>query len=195
MQLLDSTESVLLIIDLQTYIYPPHRRDVDRSQLARVVENVSWISAVAKAVDVPVIVTEEDYSRNGSPFTSVASSIPPGSTVHAKHSFGVAGQEEIMKELERTEAKSVVITGAETDICVCHSALGLQEAGFRVSVVGDAVYSPGDAHAHGISRMVQNRIDVLSSKQVLYDWLPRLELVREFRSKHPEIAEPQHFNL
>ncbi|WGW11514.1 isochorismatase family protein [Saxibacter everestensis] len=195
MHLLDRADSALLIIDLQPNFYPSRRRDVDRSVLTRVSDNATWLAAVAAALDVPTIVTEEDPVRNGPTHLSVLSALGQGSQVLEKTSFGVAGQAEVLSALEEAGKRTVIITGGETDICVSHSALGLKLLGYRVVVVSDAVFSPGVAHEHGLRRLGSCGVELLSAKQVFYDWLPQLDAVRAFRASYPELAEPIHFNL
>lgn len=195
MQLIDRTDSALLIIDLQVDFYPAARRDVDRSTLARVTDNAAWLAGVAAALDVPVIVTEEDPESNGPTDPVIVEALPADAVVLPKTSFGVAGEQSVVAALEATGKRSVVLAGAETDVCVGHSALGLQELGYRVAVAVDAAYSPMDAHEHGLRRLAAQGVELISAKGVYYDWLPRLEETRSFRARRPDLGNPIHFNL
>ena len=195
MHLIDRTDSALLIIDLQVDFYPTARRDVDRSKLAKVTDNAAWLAAVAAALDIPVIVTEEDPDLNGRTKPVIVDSLPADAVVLSKTSFGVAGEESVVAALEATGKGSVVLTGAETDVCVGHSALGLQALGYRVAVAVDATFSPLEAHDYGLRRLEARGIELLSTKGVYYDWLPRLEETRSFRARRPDLGSPIHFSL
>ena len=60
MSLLRRDESVLLVVDTQEGFYGQERCDVDRATFAEVVARVAWVAGVARALGVPVVVTEED---------------------------------------------------------------------------------------------------------------------------------------
>ena len=65
-----------------------------------------------------------------------------------KPTFGLAGTPEILEAVLATERRTAVLVGAETDVCVYQSAVGLLDAGLRVIAVEDAIFSPGrDARA------------------------------------------------
>ncbi|KAK0339884.1 hypothetical protein LTR94_032761, partial [Friedmanniomyces endolithicus] len=46
--------------------------------------------------------------------------------------------------LRRSEVDALVVTGAETDVCVLASVLGAVDLGYRVIVVTDALCSSSD---------------------------------------------------
>ena len=74
MSLLRRDRSVLLVIDAQDGFYGDQRRDVDRVAFALAIERVAWVTGLAQALDVPVVVTEEDAATNGPTAPSVARS-------------------------------------------------------------------------------------------------------------------------
>ena len=195
MHLLNRADSALMIIDLQEEFYPIARRDVHRATLARVVDNAAWLAGVASALEIPVIVTEEDPAGNGPTERVILDALEPSAQVLPKTSFGVAGEPRVLEALRATGKETVVLAGAETDVCVGHSALGLQALGFRVVVVSDATFSPGESHDHGERRLAARGIELLAAKGVYYDWLPRLEETRAFRQANPALGHPRHFNL
>ena len=59
----------------------------------------------------------------------------------------------------------------------------------------DALFSPGAAHGHGIDRLLANGIELLSAKEVFYDWTRTLADARAFVRDHPELADPPGFSL
>jgi hypothetical protein len=88
-----------------------------------------------------------------------------------------------------------VLTGYETDVCVTHSAVGLKEAGYRVVVAEDAVYSPFGAHAPGMARLRDLGFELVHCKGIYYDWVRTVTAARAFHDANPQLAEPPGFSL
>jgi len=80
-------------------------------------------------------------------------------------------------------------------VCVAHSAFGLKERGLRPVVVQNAVFSAAEAHAYGVARLRQEGVELLSAKEVFYDWLRDLASVVRFGEEHPELHDPPGFSL
>ena len=78
---------------------------------------------------------------------------------------------EIMAAVRSTGRRTALLAGFETDVCVTHSAVGLGEAGYRVVIVEDAVYSPFGAHLPGIARLRDLGFELMRCKSVYYDWI------------------------
>jgi nicotinamidase-related amidase len=115
--------------------------------------------------------------------------------VFVKHVFGLAGQPDILAAVEATGRRTAILAGAETDVCVAQSALGLLARGFRVGVVTDATFSPGEMHAFGLRRMREAGVLQLHAKGVYYEWVRTLADARRFQDAHPDLAEPPGFVL
>lgn len=119
---------------------------MDRDRLTDVFEKVAWVVGATKALGVPAVVTEEDASTNGRTAGNIRSNLPRGTAVLPKYAFSAADTPEILEEIQRHGASTIILLGLETDICVAHSALQLQARGRRVVAIHDALFSPGKAH-------------------------------------------------
>ena len=97
--------------------------------------------------------------------------------------------------VEATGRRTLVLAGMETDVCVCHSALGMLDRGYAVAVDADATFSPGAAHEHGLRRVAEAGATVIHAKGVYYEWVRTLEAARAFVRAHPDLAEPPGFRL
>jgi nicotinamidase-related amidase len=192
---LDVDECVLVVIDAQPGFYPESRLDVDRAAFASVLDRSAWVAGLAAALGVPVVLTEEDAATNGSTFAPIADRVPAGSPVLVKRVFGADANPEIDSAVSRHGRSAVVLVGLETDVCVAHSAIGWRAAGVRTVVVHDAVYSAGDVHANGVARLRAEGVEMLSAKELYYEWLRDLPSVRAFDAAHPELAAPPGFSL
>ena len=168
---------------------------MDRTVLDAVLRTGGWVAAVARALDVPTIATEEDAATNGATSAVVAEQFAETARVLAKRAFAAPDNPHILRAIESAGASTVVLVGMETDVCVAHSALRLGERGMRAVAVHDALFSPGAAHANGLSRMRAAGVELLSAKELLYDGLPTLDDIREFRRRVPALSTPPGFSL
>ena len=195
MPLIDVTQSMLLVIDAQQDFYGAGRADVDRAGLSAVFRRAAWVAAVASRLGVPVVVTEEDAAVNGPTAEVIREVLRKDAPVLPKWTFGAPGNADILAAIEATGATTAVLIGLETDVCVAHSALGLQELGKRVAAVHDALFSPGAAHANGLGRMQRAGVELVSAKELAYDWLRTVTAVRDFFRANPDLADPPGFSL
>ena len=192
MPLLEPDDCLLIIVDLQPDFWGERLVPEDVACVADVVDRAAWLSGVADALSIPVLVTEEDPGRNGRTAAKVhtAAGSPRPFT---KPVFDLRACPEIMGAVKATGRRSAVLCGFETDVCVTHSAVGLIEAGFRVAVAADAVYSPAGAQAFGLARLRDLGVELVHCKAVYYDWVRTLEAALTFEREHPDLAEPPGF--
>jgi len=194
MPLLDLADSQLVVIDLQPGFYGPDA-EVDRTAYTQAEARAAWLAGVAVALGIPVTVTEEDAERNGPTSNLVLDALPVGSEALAKAVFGLADQPDILAAVEAHGGRTVVLVGSETDVCVAQSALGLLALGFRVVVVTDATFAPGEMHQHGLQRVADAGAELLHAKGVYYEWIRTLADARAFQDAFPDLAEPPGFSL
>ena len=194
MPLLDLADSQLVVIDLQPGFYAPDA-DVDRTAYAIAEARAAWLVGVAAALDVPVTVTEEDPDRNGPTSSLVLDHLPVGFQPFDKGVFGLADQPDILASIEAHGRRTILLVGTETDVCVAHSALGLLARGFRVVVVTDATFAPGEMQHHGLQRVADAGAELIHAKGVYYEWIRTLADARAFQAAYPDLAEPPGFSL
>jgi nicotinamidase-related amidase len=188
-------DSALLVIDTQEGFYRDERSDVDRAAFALFVARVAWVAGLARALAIPAVVTEEDPEANGPTAPSVLARLPAGAPILTKPVFAAADNPPIRAALEATGRHTVVAVGLETDVCVVHSAVSLIERGYRVAAVTDAIFSPGAAHGHGLDRLRAEGVQLLSAKELFYDWARALADVRALVLAYPELETPPGFSI
>jgi nicotinamidase-related amidase len=188
-------DSVLVVIDTQDGFYPEERGDVDRPAFELFVARVAWVAGLARILEVPAVVTEEDPETNGPTSPRVQARLPTSATVLVKPVFAAGDNPPIRAALEATGRHTVVAVGLETDVCVAHSAISLMERGYHVAAVSDALFSPGAAHAHGLERLRAEGVQLLSAKELFYDWARTLADVRALVRAYPELETPPGFAL
>jgi nicotinamidase-related amidase len=76
--------------------------------------------------------------------------------------------------LRERDADALVVTGAETDVCVLATVLGAVDHGYRVVLVTDAVCSSSDAGHEALLTLYRVRfseqIEAATAEQVLSAW-------------------------
>jgi isochorismate hydrolase len=153
------------------------------------------VVGTAVALGVPVVVTEEDPASNGPTAASILRHLDPAVPVLGKEVFGAADNPAILTAINITGRSTVVVVGMETDVCVAHSALGFRDRGFRSVIVHDAVFSAAAAHAHGLARLQREGCDMVSAKELYYDWVRNLTSARAFEANNADLAVPPGFSL
>jgi nicotinamidase-related amidase len=96
-----------------------------------------------------------------------------------------------------TEEDSTV-NGATAEMILAvlqKGAVVLPELGNRVVAVHDALFSPGAAHANGLGRMQRAGVELVSAKELAYDWLRTLTRARNSFRTNPDIADPPGSSL
>jgi nicotinamidase-related amidase len=191
--LLERLDSVLIVVDAQPGFSGGESTTAQAAAASRAV--AGWLAAVAAALTVPIVVTEEDPAANGPTDPAIARWLPPGTPVLEKAVFGLADVPEILAAIESTGRRTAVVVGAETDVCVAQSAIGLLDRAFRVVVVTDATFSPAAMHEHGLRQVRGAGAELRHAKGVYYEWIRTLDAARAFERDHPDLASPPGFRL
>jgi nicotinamidase-related amidase len=182
--LIDADDSVLIIIDVQdTFL---NKLPLQESE--RLVTRACWLIKVAQWKQIPILVTAEELNQQ--PLTSVlVQSLPAGTPIFDKLSFGLANQPDILAGVQQTGRKTAVLAGLETDVCVSHSAIGLLGQGYRVAIVADATGSSAHGREIGLNRMQNAGAIVVSTKSLFYEWMRTVEMVNRFHTECPNMRD------
>jgi nicotinamidase-related amidase len=195
MPLIAREDSLLVVVDLQPRFWGDRPGPDDLRRAGDAAARAAWLAGVARALDVPAVITEEEPEHNGPTDAAVLAALAPPAPVFTKPVFGLAGCPDIMAAVGATGRGTAVLTGYETDVCVTHSAVGLRDAGYRVVIAEDAVYSPFGAQAPGIARLRDAGFELVHCKGIYYDWVRTLTAAAAFRQGNPHLAKPPGFSL
>jgi nicotinamidase-related amidase len=178
MPLIDRAESVLVVVDAQPGFVP--RVEPEQAVATAALGRAIWLATIARLLDIPAVVTEEDPDRNGHTEPRLRERLSPETPVLTKPTFGLAGTPEIVAAIRDTNRATAVLMGFETDVCVSQSAIGLKDLGLRVVVVEDASYSQTQSqHKHGLKRMAGAGIELVHCKGIAFEWMRTVEQARE----------------
>ncbi|HJU16453.1 MAG TPA: cysteine hydrolase [Stellaceae bacterium] len=103
----------------------------------------------------------------------LAALAPPAAVVD-KHVYSPFSEPELPSLLSRRGVDSLVITGAETDVCVLAAVLGAIDRGYRVVLATDALCSSSDETHDALLTLYRQRfaqqIETADSETILSCW-------------------------
>jgi nicotinamidase-related amidase len=181
--LVNVDDSVLVVIDIQDSFLMKYDDSVGKP----LVQKVVWLLKIAGHLNVPVVAMAEDIDRAGNLNQSIQDALPKGLRIHNKNAFGLAGNPEILADVEASGRSTAILVGTETDVCVSQSALGLIECGYQVVVLKDAIATTAGDEETGLGRMRDAGAAISSVKAITYEWLRSVQNTIELFEKCPEL--------
>lgn len=177
MKLLNEKDSLLLIVDIQDRLVAALEKDT-------VVAKASKLTAAAKILDIPLMLSEQYPKGLGHTVSAITQNLPKEYDVTEKTSFSLPDEKGFLDKLRAYGKKQIIICGIETHICVHQTVAGLIDEGFEVFVVKDACASRNKYEFKmGIEAMQANGAKISCLEMVLF------ELLRS--AKHPKFKEVQ----
>jgi nicotinamidase-related amidase len=161
MALLDSTRSILVVIDFQGKLVQMVHRP------AMVLETTRRLLRLADLFSVPVVLTEQ-YPQGLGP-------TEPG--LRAKTAFGCCGDSGFEALLRKArphlppEKRQIVVAGIEAHVCVMQTVLELLDTSHDVHVCWDAVSGRGEEYRkHALDRMAAAGATLTNHESVAFEW-------------------------
>lgn len=173
--------TALIIIDAQeAYVfdspelwisqyYPdlPISPDLIDPQQHTQIDNIATVARQATAGGFPTMLTFEISDEGSSRLIDrIAAELPADTPRYNKHFFDITKDSYINAALAQWQAQGiteVVVVGAETDVCVYQSVLGLTDMGFNVHLVQDAVFSTERNTAPTLDRWAEYGVNLIDS--------------------------------
>ena len=174
MSILDSSRSILVLIDLQgKLIHMVHRP-------ALVLESARRLLRLADLFSVPVVLTEQ-YPKGIGPTEESVRSIFDGLSTPTffleKTSFGCCGDVQFegllqrARPLLRPQQRQIVVAGIEAHVCVMQTVLELQASGHDVHLCWDAISGRGEEYRrHAPERMAAAGATLTNHESVAFEW-------------------------
>jgi nicotinamidase-related amidase len=181
--LVNVDDSVLVVIDIQDSFLQKYDDTVGKPLL----EKVIWLLKIAGHLNVPVVAMAEDITNAGNLNQSILEALSSDVKVHNKNAFGLAGNPDILADVEATGRNTTILVGLETDVCVAQSALGLMQRGYQVVVLKDAIATTAGDEDTGLNRMRDAGAAISSVKAITYEWLRTIQNTSRLFEKFPEL--------
>jgi nicotinamidase-related amidase len=174
MAMLDSSRSILVVIDLQgKLVHMVHRP-------ALVLEAARRLLRLADLFSVPVVLTEQ-YPKGIGPTEESVRTIFDGLATPTflleKTAFGCCGEAGFEALLAQArpglppQQRQLVVAGIEAHVCVMQTVLELQASGQEVHVCWDAVSGRGEEYRrHALDRMAAAGATLTNHESVAFEW-------------------------
>lgn len=167
--LCNAATSQLLIVNVQGKLVqamPKNNRD-------QMTANISRLTQAAMQLEIPVILSEHYAKGLGSTVPEIMQHLPEDTTAKDKLTFSCCTAPGFEEDLGQYETrKQVIIVGLEAHICVTQTASGLQQWGYQVFVVEDAICSRSEMNRdNAIRRMRDGGVKMTNSESVAFEWM------------------------
>ena len=178
MPLIDRTDSVLIVVDMQPLFMAHESMTPEVQAEARAsLDRAVWLAGIATLFDIPAVVVEEGSEHAGKTDPRLMQRLPEGTPVRVKKTFGLVGEPAALEAITATQRKTVVLVGFQTNTCVAQSAIELHDLGFRVVAAEDGMYtSSATKHERGLRRMEHAGVEVHDCKGITYEWARVVDL-------------------
>lgn len=166
---LETTDSILVIVDIQDKLY----NTMDAVLKENMLKNVPILVEAANELGIPVIVSEQYPKGIGPTIEPIKSRIKTADYIE-KVDFAATEVADFTSLLAKYNKNQVILVGMETHICVYQTALGLLKLGYDVHVVKDAVASRINSNFEtGIELMTEAGALASSTETVLFQLLKK----------------------
>lgn len=177
--LLERNDSCLILVDVQEKLAPY----VQESKA--LIERCERLLKLAKDLAVPTLVTEQYPAGLSGTVVPLVDFISK-ENYFEKVSFSCVAVDAFKQKLKQLNKKQLVLIGIETHVCVMQTAFDLQQEGYEVYIVVDAVSSRFELdHKYGLKRMKQAGMHLITSEMVFFEWLKKAG-TPEFKSLSKE---------
>ncbi len=165
--LIGANLSQLLIVDVQEKLAPAMHG------LAAVTKSIGLLTSAARAVSVPITVSEQ-YPKGLGPTAENVADMVGNAPRYEKLHFSCFGDPTLSERLSDAGRDILIIAGIEAHVCVLQTALGALESGLKPVVVADAVASrTPENHALGIARLRSAGVTIASAEMVAFEWMEK----------------------
>ena len=129
----ESSSTVVTLIDMQ------ERLCSAIAESAEILPRIKVLAEAAKALEIPLLVTEQYPRGLGPTLAELKEILPPETKYLEKTAFSCFSAEAYRRETAKTSAKTMVIAGVEAHVCVLQSVFDALNAGYQVILAEDAV--------------------------------------------------------
>ncbi len=151
--------------------------DVQESFLGILSNQKAWLSRLAaflqipKALDVPVLVTEQIPEKLGSTADSIRQAVPEAPII-PKKTFDCMENEQVLSWIEEKEIDQLLVTGIMSNICIFQTAVTALNRDHLVHVASDGVQAASDEDEWwSLQRMDRAGAVITTLETAAYEWM------------------------
>ncbi|GBD49829.1 isochorismatase hydrolase [Methylopila sp. Yamaguchi] len=155
-----------MLIDHQPY----QLTNVNSHDPQVVVNNVTALAKLAKAFNVPTILTSVLAARGGVLFKQITDVFPDEDVIDRTW-INTWEDQRVVDRVKATGRKQLIIAGLWTEVCVAMPVIQARGEGWDVSVITDASGGVStEAHEVAIQRMIAAGANVMTWMALAGDW-------------------------
>jgi len=187
---IDRSDIGVLLIDVQPsflrYAFPQNG-DGYESLLVR----LEHLLMLVDWMDLPMIATfEKPVAENGELPDRLEVVFPAKGQRFVKNFFGCMKEPDIAGAINEQAVKKIAVAGAETDVCILQSVLGLLEIGYQVFLLEDCLFTSEPQPAPALRRMYQAGAIPCTLKSMAYELVRCVDNIPWYPDAKPF---PRHF--
>ncbi|WP_263832530.1 isochorismatase family protein [Sulfurospirillum oryzae] len=162
---LNPEQTAMLLVDVQERLFPHIEGH------ASLEKHLVVLLKGLQTFNIPILCNQQYTQGLGETIPSLCALLDD-KTVYEKRTFSCYQNEEVVNAVIQSGAKSIILAGIESHVCVLQSALDLLEAGFELIVCVDAMGSR-KRHDHEIAlrRMEQEGARLCTTESLLFELL------------------------
>jgi nicotinamidase-related amidase len=165
MQRLSRGRALLLVLDVQEKFAPAVHG------MQRVEHNLQGLLRLCHSLEMPVLFTEQYPQGLGRTLPSLTAAYPSASPFEKTH-FDACLEPGFMERFRLLHRKQILIAGIESHVCVQQTARALQEHGYDLYAIADAISSRTPENRDiGLGLMRQSGVAITSTEAVLMELL------------------------
>ncbi len=162
---IDRSQVGVLLIDAQ-----PHFFDVMAESQEPVLARIEHLLMLAGGLGLPVLATfEHPVDEKGTLPARLERVFPVHGQRLAKHTFDCCRELAIRNTIKKTPIKQLAIAGAETDVCVLQSVIGLLKLGLEIFLLEDCVFTSEPDPRPALERMYRSGAIPCTFKTLYYE--------------------------
>jgi nicotinamidase-related amidase len=167
--------SLLLVIDIQERLFP-HMHEAENLN-----KNCQILLQGLKALGVPLYLSEQ-YVRGLGETIEPIKSLCANASRGEKRSFSCCDDSNMMKAINDSGKKQIILIGIETHVCVLQTALDLLAENYKPIVIADCVASRREADKRiALLRLRDEGVRVSTYESILFE-LTRSSSAEEFKT-------------
>jgi nicotinamidase-related amidase len=165
----DRSDIGVLLIDVQPFFMDRAFEGDDKGREALEVR-LEHLLMIADWMELPLVTTfETPVEDNGELPERLEKLYPAGRPRHVKNYFGCMTEPEILTDVEAMRVRQIAVAGAETDVCILQSTLGLLERGYEVFLLEDCLSTTEPSPGPALRRMYAAGAVPTTLKALLYE--------------------------
>lgn len=161
----------VVAIDVQQVFFDTATARNPKADVPSRMKRTAHVFELAKTNHVPVFITYEATKTGDHALPAMlATALPPQSMEFIKTTFAATGQPQFAAAIETPNVARFLVIGAETDVCVLQSVLGMRRAGLEVLALVDTLFTEEVNVAPALRRMRQAgvvQIEITEAEAIL----------------------------